>query len=223
MIKVQHLSKSYGRTKVLDNINLIFEKGNVYGIVGKNGAGKTTFFNCLLGFEKYTGIVDCADGTLKNITGFVPTDPFYLSHITGKEYLQLMCNSRGIKYTSITNKNIFDLPLHRYAENYSTGMKKKLALTGVLLQRNEVFILDEPYNGVDIESTFMITELIKQLKEADKTILLSSHIFSTLEENCDCIYYLENGTVSGPLYKNDFFRIKDKLTPQNTVKINFDI
>lgn len=80
----------------------------------------------------------------------------------------------------IDNRNIFDLPLNQYAATYSTGMKKKLALMAILIQENKVLILDEPFNGVDIHSNIIITEIIHQLKLLNKTILISSHIFSTL-------------------------------------------
>ena len=211
MIKVESLNKSFGKSKILENIELSFEPGKVYGIVGKNGAGKTTLFKCLLGLESHDGKVECTLGILKNISGYLPTDPYFLSYLTGKEYLQLMCNARDIKIDSFTNKNIFNLPLHQYAETYSTGMKKKLALTGLLLQKNQVIVLDEPFNGVDIESNILINEVIQRLKELNKIVILSSHIFSTLKENCDIIYYLEKGKISEGFGKNDFSSIEDRL------------
>lgn len=211
MIKIDQLSKSFGKNQVLNNVNLVLEPGKIYGIVGKNGAGKTTLFKCILGMEKYSGAVNCSMGTLKNITGYLPTDPYFLSFITGKEYLQLMCNARDIKIESFSRKNIFNLPLHQYAETYSTGMKKKLALTGILLQKNEVFILDEPFNGVDIESNILIDDVLKKLKSLNKTVLLSSHIFSTLKDNCDAIFYLDNGTISEAFGKEQFNKIEQQL------------
>lgn len=211
MIKVDSLSKSYGKKKILDQIHLTFEPGKVYGVVGRNGAGKTTLFKCLLALENFEGKVECSLGVLKNITGYLPTDPYFLSYLTGKEYLQLMCNARNIKIESFTHKNIFNLPLHQYANTYSTGMKKKLALTGILLQKNEVFILDEPNNGVDIESNLVINEVIQRLKELNKTVILSSHIFSTLEENCDILYYINDGSVSEAIEKGQFSTIASQL------------
>lgn len=222
MINVQSLNKSYGNKKILTDLNCSFEQGKVYGIVGKNGAGKTTLFKCLLNLETYSGTIDCALGSLKNITGYLPTDPYFLSHLTGKEYLQLMCNSRDVKVDSFTSRNIFDLPLHRYAETYSTGMKKKLALTGVLLQKNEVFILDEPFNGVDIEGNMLINEVIQKLKELGKTVIISSHIFSTLKDNCDMIYYLENGTTSDGIPKDQFSSIEQRLKGNEIHLRNFE-
>lgn len=223
MIKVEHLSKSFGKKNILNDINLSFEPGKIYGIVGKNGAGKTTLFKCILGLESYSGTIDCSLGTLKNIAGYLATDPYFLSFLTGKEYLKLMCNARDIKIDSFSNKNIFNLPLHQYAETYSTGMKKKLALTGILIQKNDVFVLDEPYNGVDIESNIIINAVIQQLKNLNKTVILSSHIFSTLKDNCDFIYYLDNGTASEAMGKGQFTSIEERLKGSEIHLKNFDL
>lgn len=223
MIKVQSLNKSFGKKKILENINLSFEPGKVYGVVGKNGAGKTTLFKCLMGLDTYSGKVESPSGSLKNIAGYLPTDPYFLSFLTGKEYLQLMCNARDIKVSSFTNKNIFNLPLHQYADTYSTGMKKKLALTGILLQKNEIFVLDEPFNGVDIESNILISEVIQRLKELNKTIILSSHIFSTLKENCDIIYYLDQRNISEGIEKEEFSSIEERLKGKKIELSNFEL
>jgi ABC-2 type transport system ATP-binding protein len=208
MLIIENLSKSFGSNKVLKNINVTFEKGKVYGIVGENGSGKTTLFNCISELENFDGIIKDAYKKRKNTLGFLQTEPFYFSKITGKEYLQLLCNARDIKIDNLDDKNIFDLPLNQYASTYSTGMKKKLALTAILIQKNEFFILDEPFNGVDIQSNIVITEIIHRLKELNKTIIISSHIFSTLNETCDAIFVLENGEISKKVLKEDFKKLE---------------
>ena len=141
---------------------------------------------------------------LKNHLGYLETNPIYLSKITGWEYLKLLCVARGISEDNFEEQNIFELPLDQYAETYSTGMKKKLALLGILLQKNAVFILDEPFNGVDIHSNIIISELIKVLKSKGKTILIASHIFSTLSENCDEIFLLKEGLIEKSVGQGDF-------------------
>jgi len=204
MIVIRNLSKKYGTNEVLKNINIQFEKGKVYGIVGENGAGKTTMFRCIADLETYEGEISSNPNPVKNHLGLLLTEPFFFQKITGKEYIQLLCNARSIKIDDIESRNIFELPLNQYASTYSTGMKKKLALTAILLQANDYFILDEPFNGVDIQSNIIITEIIHKLKKLDKTVIISSHIFSTLSDTCDEIYLLNNGSYIKSVQKADF-------------------
>tara|TARA_B110000967_G_scaffold200415_1_gene236189 strand:+ start:213 stop:893 length:681 start_codon:yes stop_codon:yes gene_type:complete len=211
MIKLKKLSKSYGKKQVLNSINLEFEKGKIYGIVGENGAGKTTLFRCISGLENYTGNVSSDFKKLKNHLGLLLTEPFFFSKITGKEYIQLLANARQVKLSNIEDKNVFDLPLNQYASTYSTGMKKKLALTAILLQKNDVFILDEPFNGVDIHSNLIIVEIIKRFKKLEKTVIISSHIFSTLADTCDEIYLMKNGEIIKKVKQVDFINLETEM------------
>ena len=211
MIKIENLSKFYGKKQVLNSINLEFKKGKIYGIVGENGAGKTTLFRCISGLENYKGNITSDYNKLKDHLGLLLTEPFFFSKITGKEYIQLLANARQTKLTKIEDKNIFDLPLNQYASTYSTGMKKKLALTAILLQENNVFILDEPFNGVDIQSNLIITEIIKRFKKLEKTVIISSHIFSTLAETCDEIYLMKNGEIIKKVDKAEFNNLEKEM------------
>lgn len=211
MIAVQNLSKKYGANEVLKNISVLFEQGKVYGIVGENGAGKTTLFRCIAGLESYEGKINSSLNPLKNHLGLLFTEPFFFQKITGKEYIQLLCNARGQKISDIEKRNVFDLPLNQYASTYSTGMKKKLALTAILLQGNDYFILDEPYNGVDIQSNIIITEIIHKLKELGKTVIISSHIFSTLSDTCDEIHLLSHGRFTKSVPKSDFRELEAEM------------
>jgi ABC-2 type transport system ATP-binding protein len=126
-----------------------------------------------------------------------------------------MCLARKLSLHDWETKNIFELPLNEYAETYSTGMKKKLALLGILLQENHYFILDEPFNGVDIQSNLIITDIIHQLKALNKTIILSSHIFSTLSDNCDEIHVLKDGTFAQRVTKEDFKKLEMEMKEQS--------
>lgn len=204
MITIENLHKSYGSVPVLNNIHFHFEKGRVYGIVGKNGAGKTTLFNCIMGFETYDGTILSPFTPIKDHLGFLPTEPHFLTLLTGHEYLRLYCKARGKVYHKSRQSNLFDLPLDRYADDYSTGMKKKLALTAILLQDSSCYILDEPYNGVDIQSNIMISSLINELKKKGKMILIASHIFSTLKETCDEIVLLSGGQFDKHVQPEEF-------------------
>lgn len=211
MISIRNLSKNYGAKPILQAINLELERGKVYGIVGQNGAGKTTLFKCIAGLEDYDGDIQAAQEPIKDYLGFLPTNPVFMSHITAWEYLKLLCLARGIEQDDFESQNIFELPLDEYAENYSTGMKKKLALWGTILQQNDLFILDEPYNGVDIHSNMMITEIIKRLKASGKTILIASHIFSTLSDTCDLIYLLKDGQIAKRVEAADFDTLDEEM------------
>ena len=225
MIKIKELSKLFGNKEVLKNLSMEFSTGNVYGIVGENGAGKTTLFRCIAGLESYSGEIISDVMPLKNHLGLLLTEPFFFSMITGREYIRLLCNARGKTNVDIDNKNIFDLPLDQYASTYSTGMKKKLAITAILLQENEYFILDEPFNGVDIQSNIILTEIILKLKELNKIVIISSHIFSTLSDTCDEIHLLRKGEQIKSVNKTGFKDLEQEMkeiTIGNLIK-NLDL
>lgn len=211
MIQVKELNKQFGNNTVLKNINLDFSNGKVYGIVGENGAGKTTLFRCLAGLEDFQGAVSSELSPLKNHLGLLLPEPFFFSRITGKEYIRLLCNGRGIEIKDVERRNIFDLPLDQYASTYSTGMKKKLALTAILLQENKYYILDEPFNGVDIQSNIILTEIINKLRELDKIVIVSSHIFSTLSDTCDEIHLLRRGEQIKTVQKQGFKSLEAEM------------
>ena len=211
MIRIAGLYKSYGSKEVLKNINIEFSRGKIYGIIGENGAGKTTLFRCIAGLENYQGEIYSDLKPLKDHLGLLFSDPFFFPKITGHEYVRLLCNARGKEVPDIDASNIFDLPLNQYVSTYSTGMKKKLALMAILVQGNECFILDEPFNGIDINGSIMLTEIILKLKQLNKTIILSSHIFSTLSDTCDEIHILRNGEFTEVVEREDFDRLESQM------------
>jgi ABC-2 type transport system ATP-binding protein len=208
MIEVKNLSKNFGKQKVLLDINIQVKPGKVTAIVGENGAGKSTLFKCLAGLEQAKGSINLGPNLTKKQIGFLPTNPEFLSKITAQEYLQFVCNARGVKVKNIRSKNIFDLPLNRYASDFSTGMKKKLALTSLLLVENDFFILDEPFNGLDLQSNILFFEILDRLKQKGKTILLSSHIFNSIHETSDYLYYLKGGKIESEGNKDKFKEIE---------------
>jgi len=211
MIQLINVSKRFATKKVLHDINLELETGKVYGIVGENGAGKTTLFRCIAGLEIHDGEVTSDYPLLKNHLGFLETNPYIFTRITGAEYLQLFAQARKISSINFHEKNVFDLPLNEYASNYSTGMKKKLALLAIVLQSNDVYILDEPFSGVDIQSNIIITEIILKLKELGKTIIISSHIFSTLQDTCDEIHLLQEGQFTKKVLPEEYSLLESEM------------
>lgn len=212
MIRIQGLSKSYGGKTVLRNIDTFFKTGMVYGIVGRNGAGKTTFFKCIAGLETFAGAIEADVKPLKNHLGYLEAEPYFLPKITGEEYLYLLSEARGKKIRNLEERNIFELPLKRYITAYSSGMRKKLAIMAVLLPDNDYFILDEPYNGLDLQSCILLAEIIKRLKTLNKLVLISSHIFSTLEESCDEILLLEDGHFTVSATREKFIGLKEQIS-----------
>ena len=108
-------------------------------------------------------------------------------------------------------RNIFNLPLDQYTENYSTEMMKKLAFMGILLQKNDVYILDEPFNGVDVHSNILILKIINKLKSLNKIVLISSHIFSTLNDCCDEIRLIKNGHFHKTVQKEEFALLEEEM------------
>lgn len=211
MIQINSISKRYGQRLVLDQVTMDLEIGNVYGLVGENGAGKTTLFKCITGLESCVGDVSSDWDILKNHTGFLPTTLYFFPFMTGAEYIHLLCQARKISIENIEDKNVFDLPLDQYAVTYSTGMQKKLALMAILLQENDFFILDEPFNGVDIQSNMLIIDIIKKLKSLNKTVLISSHIFSTLSDTCDIIYHLKEGKIIKRVAQSEFDALNEEM------------
>ena len=195
VIAIKQLSKSYGATCVLESLSLQYESGKIYGLVGENGAGKTTLFNCILGLTPHQGTIFRKPGLS---IGYLPAELYFYTLVTGREYLEFCLRAKGKKLDKEQLEAMngdFHLPLHRYASEYSTGMKKKLALMALLLQDNDVYILDESFNGVDLYGCIRLKSLIRSLKENGKTVLLSSHLVPVLHELCDSIDYLSNRTI----------------------------
>jgi ABC-2 type transport system ATP-binding protein len=211
MLELKDLCKSFGSKKVLKGISAVFLPGKVYGIVGENGAGKTTLFRCIADLVSFEGDIRKEPADFNHHLGFLQTNNLLLPMMTGREYLRLLTRARHRSVDDLDHRNVFDLPLDEYARNYSTGMQKKLALLGVLLQGNRFLILDEPFNGVDIQSNIIIAEIIQELRRMGKTVLISSHIFSTLSDTCDEIHLLRNGRFVKSAGPDDFAELEREM------------
>lgn len=212
MLIVDNVNQSYGSKAILKGISASFGGGLIHGIIGLNGAGKTTFFQCICGLLPYDGrIVSTTEGLLKNQIGYVPTEPYFFPRIKGKEYLAFMAHAKNVPPLATVDDFSFDLPLDEYIENYSTGMKRKIAFMGAMIGTSDIYIFDEPFNGVDIKSNLVLKQKILELKSAGKTILLSSHIISSLTDICDEIHLLKDGLIATHYTPGEYGQVENDL------------
>ena len=196
MVLIENLQKSYGHQTVLKNISLEIGGSGVYGFMGENGAGKSTLFRCLSGLESYDGRISFGEG--RKTIGYFPDAPYYYSYVKGYEYIEFCLAAKGLYVTraEIDKANqSFGLPLERFATRYSMGMQKRLILLTLTLQEYDVYILDEPFNGLDLAGTLLLKKWIRALSEQGKTILVSSHIISSLTDICQEIHYIHDGVI----------------------------
>lgn len=115
---------------------------------------------------------------------------------------------------------VFRLPLDRYATEYSTGMKKKLAFMALLLQKNDIYILDEPFNGVDLTGCILMKKMIRSLKHENKTVIISSHQIVALHEICDSIHYLYNHKIANEFVSETVDEIERQIINENMNSLN---
>lgn len=206
MLEIKSISVSFKDKNVLQNLSLEIEEGIILGILGKNGAGKTTLFESLYQSQKYNGeILWQSQKILRENISYLETENYFYPYITGREYLSYFAKDKLPKTIELAEK--FQLPLDKYVQYYSSGMKKKLALIGMLMLDKPINILDEPFNGVDFEGVHLLYDIIRELKQSNKMVIISSHIIETLFHTCDRIVTLENGLISNIFEKSDFEKL----------------
>jgi ABC-2 type transport system ATP-binding protein len=214
MIDIQQLTVAYEGKTIINDLNLSLPRGLIHGLVGLNGAGKTTLLNTIFGFKKaLSGTLLMDNRPLKRWDiAYLEAENFFYTNITGLEYLQIFSND--LSDLSTWNA-LLQLPLDDLVEYYSTGMKKKLALLAILKLNRDIFILDEPFNGLDIETTELLKKIIKILRGQGKTIILTSHVFELLMHVCDTVHLLEKGKITNSVEKpqfDDFYiNLKEKI------------
>jgi len=212
MITLEQVCISYGKNRVIDHLDLQWEKGGIHGLVGLNGAGKTTLLNSLYGLQKIEkGKIEWEGHPIsKKEVAYLETQNYFYDKITGLEYLQLFMHKNPSFEIQKWN-GFFHLPLKKLISTYSTGMKKKLAFMGILSLDRPIYMLDEPYNGVDLETTQHFKLIMKALKEKEKTIILTSHIFESLTSICDTLSYLQAGKIQFSVQKSEFATIEERI------------
>lgn len=212
MIRIRDLQFGYGVQEVINCAVMDFEQGLVHGIVGLNGAGKSTLFQLMTRYLKpRSGSIQIGDRDLKRAdTGYLETQNYFYTNLTGYEYLRIFPKTNTAFRLEQLNE-LFQLPLNETTEAYSTGMKKKLALLAVLQQDKPVYILDEPFNGLDLEAGRVVEMMIAHLKAKGKTVFVSAHTLAPLLQGCDQVHLLRNGSFATSFGRGQFAAVEQEL------------
>ena len=208
VIKTKQLTKKYGKQTVVNKVNLTVKKGRIYGLLGRNGAGKTTIMKMILGLTTTTsGNVEVfgknIDGNEKRIysrIGAIIETPGFYPNLTGTENLEICAKVRGTASPNAVKHalEVVGLPYKdkKTFAKYSLGMKQRLGIANAILHDPELLILDEPTNGLDPIGIAEVRDFIKKLSvEHGKTILISSHILSEIAVLADDIGIIDNGVL----------------------------
>jgi len=205
MIKVDHLTKSYGFQKGIFDLNFTVNEGEVVGFLGPNGAGKTTTIRHLLGFIKnHTGkaYINSLDSDndqieIQKIVGYLPGEISFIDDLDGYQLLKLLSDMRGIKDLSYAHElfKLFDLNPKQPIKKMSKGMKQKLGIVIAFYAKPKLLILDEPSTGLDPLMQQKLVDLIIKHKKEGATIFLSSHIFEEVEKTCDRVIMIKHGLI----------------------------
>lgn len=231
MIEITNLSKSYGDLLALDNLNLKIGQGDIFGFIGPNGAGKTTTMRILATLLQPTGGQAFVDGKnvltqgkdIRRAVGYMPDFMGVYDDLKVFEYLEFFAAAFDIP--SKQRKSIVegvleltDLQGKKAAavDSLSRGMQQRLGLARVLIHDPKVLILDEPASGLDPRARIEIRELLRELKKMGKTIMISSHILSELEEICDYVGIIEHGKL---VFSGTMDEIWQKMGTHSKVRV----
>lgn len=220
MLKIENFKVDYGNFNVLNNLNLEISFGTIHGLVGLNGSGKTTLLNSIYGLKQPSyGSITYKSAKIKRANiSFLETTNYFYPRITGKEYLGLFKDKKQSLDIEGWN-DLFELPLDKLIEDYSSGMKKKLAFIGVVGLNREIIILDEPFNGVDMETVQKIKALLLKLK-SEKLIIITSHILESLLSICDNISYLNEKRIQFTRERDSFNNLESDIFSVRQDSIN---
>lgn len=223
MIQSKNISKKYGPVEVLNIASLDIPKGESFGLVGNNGAGKTTFFNLLLDLIRPTtgnitnnGIVVKESEDWKSFTGSFIDETFLIGFLTPEEYFGFIGDLRGMNKADVTSflsqfEEFFSgeiLGKKKYLRDLSKGNQKKVGIAAALMGNPQVVILDEPFANLDPTTQIRLKKILKTLTEdREVTVLISSHDLSHVTEVCERIVVLDKGIV-----------VKDIQTSAETLK-----
>jgi len=231
MIETRKLCKNFGNLVAVDNLDLHIEAGDIFGFIGPNGAGKTTTMRILVTLLEPTRGMAFIDGLnvqkqgkdVRRRVGYMPDFMGVYDDLKVFEYLEFFAAAFGIDYRkreSIVDGvlELTDLVSKRNApvDSLSRGMQQRLGLARVLIHDPKVLILDEPASGLDPRARIEIRELLRELKRMGKTIMISSHILSELEEICDRIGIIERGQF---VFSGSLEEIRPRLGIQSKMRV----
>lgn len=225
VISLKGINKSYGKQKVLEDVNMDIQKGDIFGLIGKNGAGKTTIFKVILGLSDYEqgeltigSNGDSLEKGRKKI-GFLIGSNFF-PYMNAKQNLEYYCRLKGIKDKSEIDRVLKIVGLDGVKQKfrqYSLGMKQRLGIANAILGNPEILILDEPTNGLDPQGIADIRKLIQKLNEDYRmTIIVSSHILGELQHTAHRFGVIDHGVVAKVITQEEL------ATEQNIVRISVD-
>lgn len=212
MLKIKNVTKSYGKgnIKAVDSIDLDVKPGEIFGFLGPNGAGKTTTIKMIVGLLKpdegniTINGVDVWQEPLvaKSMISFVPDNPEVYDKLKGIEYLNFIADMYGISKEERLSKIEYYTKLFRIEDaladvisSYSHGMKQKLVLTSALINKPQLFILDEPMVGLDPKSSFNLKEIMRGMCDEGKIVFFSTHVMEVAEKLCDRIAIINKGEI----------------------------
>lgn len=216
-IRVRELRKIFGSKAAVDGLNLEVPRGSFFGFLGPNGAGKTTTIRMLMGVAPPTsGAIELLGMTMpdqaveiKRRIGLVPDESLLFDHLTGAEYLEFIGRIYGLARGVARERarellDLFQLDTagSKLIGEYSKGMRKRVAMAAALIHRPELFLMDEPFEGVDAVGARLMKELLQDLVRHGATVFLTSHVLEVVERLCDRVAIIHegklvlNGTIS---------------------------
>ena len=212
MIEIINLSKKYKGNEYfsLKNANFTCKNGEIVGLVGGNGAGKSTLLKCLVGYTDFDSgeilinsyNIKTQGVEAKKQFGFISDDHAVFENMTGLEYVNFMADIYKISKDDRTKRlealeQTFNLgdKINNLISSYSFGMKQKICIMGVLIYQPSVWILDEPFTGLDASTTYEVIELMQEYVKQKKSVLFSSHDLHIVEKICDRIYIIKKGEI----------------------------
>lgn len=203
-ISVRHVGLILEKTVILDDVCMEMERGNIYGLVGRNGSGKTVLMKCICGFVRPTSGEIAVRGRLvgKDVDfpenmGIMIENPGFIPYYSGMKNLTMLASLNrkiGRRQIEETMRLVgLDPGLKRHVQKYSLGMKQRLGIAQAVMEDPDILILDEPMNGLDKEGAEDMRALFLSLKEQGKTLVIASHSREDIDRLCDHVWEMEHG------------------------------